>query len=43
MQITRTLKKCKLAIRFIWDLPKGEGELHEQQECTYIHEGRGGN
>ncbi len=43
MQTSGTLKKCKLPIKFICDLPKGKGELHEQQECTYIHEGRGGN
>jgi hypothetical protein len=28
---------------YIYDLPKGKGELHEQQECINIHENRGRN
>ncbi len=24
-----------------YDIPEGEGKLHEQQECTNIHEGGG--
>jgi hypothetical protein len=28
---------------YICDLPKGEVELHEQQECINTHENNGGN
>jgi hypothetical protein len=32
-----------MSCNYIYDLLEGGGELHEQQECTNIHEGRGGN